>query len=145
MTLLQLFEKHYCSSGEARSFRVDDLTSADKGIDFCHLSVQLSQSDPSSFELTLSPVPWDESVKSLAEALDGEWSAALTGRSLTVRLTVSHIMIIRELAETIRKVVGRGRRYDNRNWKWVCPRTAASLHTLADHLMAYRRDRRALP
>jgi hypothetical protein len=35
------------------------------------------------------------------------------------------------LARAIRRVIGRGQRYPDPNWKWICPRTANSLERFA--------------
>jgi hypothetical protein len=142
--LVQFLGRYYCSTKSERSFRVDDQSSADKSPNFCSLVVQVSEHDPDAFELVLERVPWDEHVECLAEELGGEWSAGLYGRSLTLSLTVSSITVIRRLAEAIRKVAGRGRRYSIPNWKWTTRRTAKSLQVLADRLIQYRRTRRCL-
>ena len=54
-------------------------------------------------------------------------------------------LYLRKLAQAFRRIVGRDRTYSNRNWKWVCRRTADSIDRLADRLMEYRRLRRHTP
>jgi len=47
---------------------------------------------------------------------------------------------ITRLAKAIGRIVGRGRSYDDPNLKWICPRAAASLEQLAEHLDLYREE-----
>ena len=91
----------------------------------------------------LSNIPWNEDVVALATELNGKWSEAASGRSLTLEMDATSAPKIRKLAEAIRKVTGRGRRYDNCNWKWITRRTAASLQRFADSLQQYRHMHRS--
>ena len=142
MTLLQFLDGHYRSSGTDRSFCVDDQSSSDKSPSFCNLIIQVGDPDAEAFDLILEHVPWDEHVEDLVEEMGGEWSGTSTVRTLTLSLTITTITGIRKLAQAIRKVAGRGRRYSDPNWKWVTRRTAKSLQVLADRLIEYRRARR---
>ena len=58
-----------------------------------------------------------------------------------ITLSVKSVTFIRKLARAIGQTTGRGKRYANPNWKWICPRTAASLERLADALISYRTER----
>ena len=138
MTLLQFLKQHYCTSGDDCSFRVDDRTSADKSPSFCDLITRMNRPKAKAFDLILKNVPWDEHVEAIANAAGGKWTGDWSARTLTLPLTVRSITTIRKLAEAIRKVTGRGRRYPIPNWKWVTRRTADSLQLFADRLKEYR-------
>ena len=73
----------------------------------------------------------NDNVKELAAELDGTWAQNRSGERLTLELSVSQSTAISDLAVAIRNVVGRGRRYDDPNWKWIARRTAKSLERLA--------------
>jgi hypothetical protein len=122
---------------------IDDQNEGDRFRGFCHIHVEFPSRSASEFTLTLTNVPWDELVAEVAEELDGRWSDIPLGRCVTMKLTAKNITQLRNLAEAIRKVVGRGRRYLDCNWKWMAPRAADSLKKLADILMSYRRLNRA--
>ena len=110
---------------------VDDQTNDDCYPAFCHIHLKMSDPNSSEFILTLSNVPFDDDVKELAAELDGTWDQCRYGERLTLELSASQFTAISELAAAIRKIVGRGRRYDDPNWKWIARRTAKSLERLA--------------
>jgi hypothetical protein len=113
------------------NIRIDDQENDDCYPGFCDISLKMSDPNSSEFILTLSNVPFDDDVKELAAELDGTWDQSRYGERLTLELSVSQFTAISELATTIRNVVGRGRRYDDPNWKWIARRTARSLERLA--------------
>jgi hypothetical protein len=130
-------------SAEITKIDVDDKGPTDRYGGFCTVKVVLSQCDGGEFRVELLHAPCDSRVEGLVEELGGEWEETPLGRMLTLNLSVTRVSDIRTLAKAIRQVVGRGRRYDDRNWKWICPRTAASLDRFADTIMDYRRSRQA--
>jgi hypothetical protein len=138
MNFPDFIRQEYLSAGEHSLFRVDDESPADKSPCFCNITVRIDKTESIAFDLILTNAPWDEHVENLIEEIGGEWSGNLDNRSLTVSLTISKVAAIRKLADAIRKVVGRGRCYSNRNWKWISPRTADSLEIFADRLKEYR-------
>jgi hypothetical protein len=140
MTLFQFLQQHYSTGGDTDglTIRVDDQRATDKSASFCTVLVRLSQPESNDFQLILLQVPWDEHVEARVDELDGKWSGTSTSRTLTLSLTITSIGDIRKIAEAIRKVAGRGRRYSDRNWKWVTRRTADSLQLFADRLKDYR-------
>ena len=113
-------------TGDSISIRVDD-RSGDDITEFCDIHLKMSDRDSDQFTLILDNVPYDDNVESIAEDLDGDWQTTRFGRRLTLNLTTAQAADLRLLATAIRKVVGRGRRYLNSNWKWMAPRTAKSL------------------
>jgi hypothetical protein len=111
--------------------RVDDRDGDDIYPGFCDIHLKMSEPDAEEFQLILDNVPFDDEVKAVAEALDGTWQTTRTGERLVLTLPVADAGVIFRLAKAIRQVVGRGKRYLDRNWKWIAPRTAKSLERLA--------------
>ena len=111
--------------------RIDDRDSDDSYPGFCDIHLKMSAPDAAQFTLTLDNVPSDDEVKAVASELEGTWQSTRTGERLTLNLSISQKSDLRRLATAVRKVVGRGRRYLDSNWKWIAPRTAKSLEQLA--------------
>jgi hypothetical protein len=110
--------------------RVDDRDAADTYPGFCDIHLRMSSPEADRFTLVLDNVPFDNDVKSVADELEGIWQSTRTGERLTLNLTIFQKADLRRLAAAIRKVVGRGKTYLDKNWKWIAPRTAASLERL---------------
>lgn len=125
--------------------QIDDQNEYDVLDSFCRIRVTFLSREATDFDLNLQNVPWDGQVENVAEELDGEWSEIRTGRCLTLGLTVKSDRQIRRLAEAIRKVTGRGKRYDDCNWKWITVRVSDSLKKFADLLLDYRRHNPLMP
>ncbi len=145
MTLLEFLQQRYTpqASGEnSLAIRVDDRNATDMSISFCTVTVRIDEPTSNDFQIILHPVPWNEYVEAKARELRGTWSKTRLGHSLSLYMTITSISDIRSLAEAIRKVTGRGRRYPDPNWKWVAQRTADTLHRFADSLREYRHCRR---
>ena len=120
--------------------RIDDQENDDCYPGFCNIYLKMSDPNSSEFILTLSNVPFDDDVKELAAELDGTWESTRSGERLTLELSASQSTATSELAAAIRNVVGKGRRYDDRNWKWIARRTAKSLERLAKLLSKVNRS-----
>jgi hypothetical protein len=125
--------------------KIDDHKEHDVLASFCRIRVTFPGREATEFDLTLQNVPWDELVEEVASELGGEWSEIHTGRCLTLRLTARSDRQIRRLAEAIRKVTGRGKRYDDCNWKWITVRVSDSLKKFAGLLVEYRRHTHLMP
>ena len=121
---------------------IDDHNEHDVLHTFCRLSVEFPSREAFEFDLTLQNVPWDDLVEKVAAELNGNWSEISTGRCLTLRMTVKSAPQVKRLAEAIRKVTGRGRRYSDCNWKWISARASDSLKQFAGLLVEYRRPPR---
>ena len=154
MTLQELMIEAYGDRGPDRhdrsrgrkEFSIDDQNEKDMPQAFCDITITLPDSESNDFRLTLYPVPWDEDVETLVDALGGEWQDHSTGRLLEVPMTIRSVPDIRRLARAIRKVTGRGKRYVNANWKWSTRRTADSLDRFARLLVEWNRSgRRMVP
>jgi hypothetical protein len=125
--------------------QIDDHKKHDVLASFCRIRVTFPDREATGFDLNLQNVPWDELVEEVASDLGGEWSEIHTGRCLTVGLTARSDRQIRRLAEAIRKVTGRGKRYDDCNWKWITVRVSDSLKKFAGLLVDYRRQFPLMP
>lgn len=111
--------------------RVDDRDGNDIYPGFCDIHLKMSDPEAGQFTLVLDNVPFDDDVKAVAADLDGSWQETRTGKRLTLNLTIAKSALISRLAISIRQVVGRGRHYEDRNWRWVARRTAKALERLA--------------
>lgn len=153
MTLHQCLSETYCnhaarSRGAANNleFKLDDREERDVLHIFCSISVTLPNRSSNEFQLTLHNVPWDEDVEDFVEQLCGQWEEVPMGRILKLPMSIKSAPTIRKLAKAIRKVTGRGKTYDNSNWKWVTRRTAESLERFAAILAeVYRTQRQMRP
>ncbi len=132
------------------SIRVDDRRDNDYARDFCQIHVTAIADD--AFELKMTYTPVNEEVRRLVGSKGGSMDETPFGANTRIRLTPKDGPFLRDLTKAIRRVVKRGARYDrmNKNWVWICPRTAASLNKLAGKLWAFRsaqamerRDRRS--
>ena len=112
--------------------RVDDRESDDTYVGFCDIHLNMRDRDADQFTLTLDNVPFDGDVKTVADELEGTWQTTRIGERLTLNLSAESSGNIRELANAIRNIVGRGKKYLDPNWKWIARRTAKSLERLAE-------------
>jgi hypothetical protein len=132
-------ERH---TGEQRLLiRIDDHTPDDVYRGFCNIHLMIPEPDAGTLKLILDNVPHDPEVEAIAKDLQGTWRTTPAGRTLSVSLTVQQVPEIRRLATAIRQVVARVKRYPDRNWKWIAPRTADSLERLAEVLLRAAIDR----
>jgi hypothetical protein len=117
--------------------KIEDQTAGDRGL--CRLIATVVGPDTSNLQLTNCPMT--DELRAFARSCTG--LAADTGidNAIQLRLSVKQVGVIRKLASIIRRTVGRGRRYQDPNWKWICPRTADSLEQFADKITAWRRER----
>lgn len=132
-------------AGAGTSVRIDDRQEMDVYPGFCEIHVTAQAADGSSVLLELSPAPYNPEVCEFVEELGGRVTQGSGGA--TIRLPLSHGEAgpIRDLARVIRRVTRRGQRYPDPNWKWICPRTAASLEKLAGVLSRIRRSPASMP
>jgi hypothetical protein len=124
--------------------RIDDRDEDDICSAFCDIHLTIIRSEPSAFQLALRNAPHDPEVDAIAREMNGTWQSLGSGRILTVSLTIKQVPQLRKLAKSIRRVVGRGKRYVDSNWRWIAPRTAGSLERLATVLIEFRRQARPL-
>lgn len=120
--------------------RVDDRDSDDICYSFCDIHLKMSDLRDDKFTLILDNVPFDDEVKSIASELNGTWQTTRSGERLTLNVTSADRREITRLSKAIRQLVGRGKSYLDRNWKWIAPRTSKSLERLARVLNTSRID-----
>lgn len=119
---------------------VDDHNAKDVSPDFCDIYIR-GKGQPDDFQLVLVNPPVNDAILDLCAAHDGTYRTA--GRpSLSIPLTVHDATFLRHLAKAIKGLVRRGQRYTNKNWRWVCPRTAASLERFTQHLASFVKQQR---
>ena len=118
--------------------RVDDRDSDDICYSFCDIHLKMSDLRDDKFTLILDNVPFDDEVKSIAAKMNGTWQTTRFGERLTLNFTSADRREITRLSKAIRQVVGRGKSYLDRNWKWIAPRTSKSLERLARVLCTSR-------
>ena len=127
------------------TIQIDDRRSSDVSPDFCSLSVVIPDTAAPKFALHLKNPPLDAETRALIGDKDGKITGSRPELQVEIPLLIKDVGYLRKLAQAFRRIVGRGRVYSNRNWKWVCRRTAESIDRLADRLMEYRRLRRHTP
>jgi hypothetical protein len=126
-------------TAQGLSLKIDDQGKGDTYGSFCQIHAVLPGTNADTFVLELHNAPYDDSVRELIEAQGGQFRVSPVGAIITITLCKKDAPFMRKLAKAVRRIIGRGHRYDEANWKWLCPRTATSLEQLADHLAAFRR------
>ena len=118
------------------SFKIDDQDTNDKHECFCCIFVRVIEG--SKFELHLSNnAPFNSKIKSMIKAKGGKVQEG-DFNSMEVDLTSKDYNFISKLSVEIKELVARGKKYDNPNWKWLCPRTANSLNHFSGILKKYK-------
>jgi len=133
------------STSAELSIWIDDFERSDVRSHFCSMSVLIENTAAARFTLYLKNPPLDDDVTELIRAKNGRITGSLPNLQVEISLLTKQVSFLRELARAFRRIVGRGRTYSNRNWKWVCRRTAASIDQLANRLMEYRNLKRHRP
>jgi hypothetical protein len=112
--------------------RIDSRTSCDVYPCFCDVHLSIHDLDSDRFELELRHPPLTEEVREVVLAHHGEVHEHRLMTAVRIPLAINTARpIVLQLAAAIRAVTGRGANYVDRNWKWICPRTAASLDQFA--------------
>jgi hypothetical protein len=106
------------------------------------MMVAVSEDREESIFVKLDNIPHNQDVAELIQVQGGELSKGCPGMMASIRLSLKEVPFLRKLAKAIKKVVGRGQQYAVRNWKWIAPRTASSLESLAENLMDYQREKK---
>lgn len=119
-------------------FKIDDQSQQDAHDLFCGIFVRVIAKD--RFERSLSNnAPLNSTIKSLVQSKGGKFSTFENKSHIEVDLSVTDIEFIRDLSNLIAGLVSPGKRYKNQNWKWLCPRTTASLDRLVNLLLEYNK------
>ena len=117
--------------------KIDDRDRQDVLSSFCTMTVRVPDSSEDTMILSIQHIPLTGESRSLIEDEGGNIRALPDGYVAEIKLKVKSVTFIRKLARAIRQTIGRGKRYHNPNWKWICPRTAASLERFATVLKSY--------
>jgi hypothetical protein len=117
--------------GSSTSVRIDDRRESDVYPGFCEINVSAQASDGSYLLLELAPAPYNAEIRELVEQHGGQVTQAPGGATIRLAVSRGDTRIVRELARAVRRVIRRGQRYPDPNWKWICPRTADSLERFA--------------
>lgn len=123
------------------TIRIDDRRPTDTSPYFCSLSISIQDTEASRLTLHMKNPPLNDEITELIRAKKASITGLPPDLHVEVPVLTTDGAFLRELAQESRRVVGRGRTYPNPLWKWICPRTAASLECLADRLLQYRRLR----
>jgi hypothetical protein len=126
-----------------RPITIDDKGPHDVHPYFCSMTIRVANSGDDTLILSIQHVPLTPEVRSLIEDQGGTIREIPSVHTAEIPLKTKSVPFIRQLAKSIRSAVGRGKRYDDPNWKWLCPRTAASLERLARVVKAYNSERRS--
>jgi hypothetical protein len=126
---------------------IDDRHAGDVYPAFCQIIVTVPDTADALFLLELHHPPRNTEVDDLVKVKGGRiWQGAaglsLVPVSLSIHVRPKDAPFLRKLARAVHRVTGRGRSYTDPNWKWLAPRTAASLERLAQHLDEFRRSAR---
>ncbi len=139
--LIERYSAHSTNRpGASNRIRLDDPGIQHGKVQFFSVVLELPSPPAGKLRLTLDNLPWDDDVESAAADLYGEWSETFRGRTLTVSFHDRSHPKLRRLAQAIKRVVGRGKRYSDPNWKWMAPAIATTLVELTDHVRDYRRQ-----
>jgi hypothetical protein len=134
---------HRCKNLEQdRPIKIDDQNDHDVHRCFCSLSIRVPDARDDMLNLSIQYVPITSQVRTVIEEQGGTIREIPYGHNAEIPLNLKSIPFIRQLARSIRSIIGRGKRYDNPDWKWQCPRTAASLDRFAQVIKTYNAERR---
>jgi hypothetical protein len=125
------------------SIKIDDRDGQDVLSSFCTMTVRVPDSSEDTLILYIQHIPLTGESRSLIEDEGGNIRALPDGYAAELTLSVKRVTFIRKLARAIGQTTGRGKRYANPNWKWICPRTAASLERFATVLKTYTAERKS--
>ncbi len=134
--------KVLCGDLDAQ-IRVDYQNHGDVNHRFCKIGVTVANSNPGEFQLKLTNTPMTEDLRELIEDHGGEVVDDDDEITATVDTSIKQVTYLRNLANQYRRTVGRGaEEYADRNWKWICRRTARALDHLADNITGFRKFHR---
>ena len=134
------------SSATGTWFRIDDRNDGDVYPLFCGILVAVPAPPDNEVLLVLDNAPHNSDVLELLQEHGGRYTTDRLG-SVRIKLALragsrGDSAFLRAFAKSIRKVVGRGQRYPDPQWKWICPRTAAALDLFADALKEFNSRQR---
>jgi hypothetical protein len=132
-------DRRFKNQASGAPIRIDDRTASDCSNTFCTMFARIV--GPNRLKLSIQNLPIDETVSKCLKGLGATNAGLASDGDWEILLGLNSAKKIRQLATAVRRVAGRGRRYGNRNWKWICPRASGSLNRLADVLEEYTPER----
>lgn len=117
-------------------FRIDDGDGDDKEYLFCLISVEVKEGNTFDLVLANHP-PSNREIERFITAKGGTVTKEADNIMFKVRLRITDAQYIDRLSGLINGLVGPNKRYKNPNWKWLCPRTSASLSKFANILRQF--------
>lgn len=140
-------DRRHTDHRQDHAIAIDGKCNSDVHTKFCSLIVNVPKDESGTISIVLYKLPLDDAVLKLIERhgnrvkLDGVVGIA----DLTLALHVHEIGIVEKFAKAIRRIVGRGRRYSDPNWKWIYPRTADSLDRFVELVNQFRASGQPIP
>ena len=119
--------------------KVDDRNRNDVYTGFCHIHAIFSGSED-KFTLQLINAPLNQEVQELVQQYGGQFVSPGQGEGIQFSLRARDHQMVVNLARVIHRVIRRGQQYSDRNWRWICPRTADSLERLAIQMQTSARS-----
>ena len=104
----------------------------------CEIWLEPIRDNNDQVSLQLVNPPTDEDIELLVCGQGGSVRNQFGSPCIRLTIGIQDSASVIRLAKSIRALIGRGRTYSNRNWRWVCPMTSDALTSLAGHLRAYR-------
>lgn len=133
---------HFTAYAEELFLRLDKRTSQDVYPGYCEIHVMVPTTKEGAFRLELRNPPLTGEVEKFLAANNAQIRHAVQTTTITLQLTVSSgPEVLNKLARVIRRVTRRKQQYADRNWKWICPRTAEALERFASALAWVSRPR----
>lgn len=130
--------------GDPISISIYDQDAEDRFHGTCEIHSTAADLKAGKFTLVLDSIPFDEDVEGLVWELDGVCENSRTGRTFKIPIRIDSAPKIRKLARIVHKVIGRGKRYLDSNWRWQAPTIARSLEFFAKVLAEGYRESRGL-
>jgi hypothetical protein len=132
---------HRCTNLSVdRPIKIDDRNEHDVYPLFCSMMVHVPDSAEDTVILSIQDIPLTADIRAVIEAQGGSVRQILSGYTAEISMKVKSLPFLRKLAKSLRSAVGRGKRYEDPNWKWICGRTADSLEKFAQVLKAYNSE-----
>lgn len=131
-------EKTVKGDREEEFFKIDDAKDSDKGPAFCRVYVRVTGFD--QFLLWFTNLPMNHEVEQLVISKGGEICTEHSGCQVSLSLETTDFQFVLQLSELVRVIVAPGRTSSGRDYKWICSRTADSLHRFAALLRQYEKQ-----
>jgi hypothetical protein len=124
-------------------FKIDDQSDNDSPDRFCSIFVKVTGAD--RFNLSLdNKAPVTPAIKDLVEKHGGKIYCNGERKHIEIDLSVEDVNFIKKLSRSINALVAPGTYYEDRNLRWLCPRTADSLERFANVLDEFQEHQKTI-